>query len=806
MTWQDWKLAMRSLRRAPGFSLAILLTLTIAIGLATSVFSVVNAVLLRPLPYADSGRLAMIWSASANESHGPVSFDDFEDWVRDSRTIERAGVFSSYYHPVLTGSGAARRLSGLLVSHGYFDVMGVQPAMGRFFQPAEDRDGPDNVVVLSWALWQSQFHGDPHAVGRTVLLNAVPHTIVGVAGRNLPPLPLSLASEPPEFYRPVGVEYGPGSRDGRYLRLIARLRPGADLQQAQAELNVRSRSMEQAHPDADAHLKADIVSLRDELVRPVQAGLLAVEGAVLVFLMIACANIANLLLARWSVRRRQMAIRAALGARQFRLAGTLLTESLLLGGIGGCAGILTAWWGTAAFTMVAARVLPNAGTISLDLRVLVFAIAITLAATILFGAAPLLQLRTAFPEEALRSGRRTSGDGRQGLRQILAAAQIAMALALLISAGLLGRSFSRLRSYHPGFEPAGVLTAALSAPQAHYKNDAASAAFLRRVLENIRSMPGVREASAVSVVPLSPDFDRTGLVIPGKTPDSLRQMNPDRYIVAPGYFQAMRIPLREGRWIDERDDESHPPVCVVSETAARLWFPGERALGKTVRAGGTAGFDDSPMRTIVGVVADVSQYGLGLPSTPQIYMPHAQFARRGMTLLVRTTGDPEALGPALQKVVLAVDSEVPLYNVDSLEHVVSNTIATRRVGTWLLAIFAAGALLLAAIGIYGVVAFAVEQRTAEFGIRMALGATDNDVLRHVFASAWPVMVGGLAGGIAVSMAASRVISGFLVGVSPTDAGTYAVLSIGVGAVVCAACYRPARRAARIDPLVALRYE
>jgi putative ABC transport system permease protein len=604
----------------------------------------------------------------------------------------------------------------------------------------------------------------------------------------------------------VGVEYGPGSRDGRYLRLIARLRQGAGLQQAQAELNVRSRAMEQAHPEADAHLGASIVSLRDELVRPVKAGLVAVEGAVLVFLVIACANIANLLLARWSVRRRQMAIRAALGARRFRLAGMLLTESLVLGGMGGCAGILAAWWGTAALTMMAARVMPDAGTVSLDIRVLMFAIAITLAATILFGAAPLLQLRTANPEETLRSSGRISGDGRHRLRQILAGTQIAMALSLLISAGLLGRSFSRLRSFNPGFEPAGVLTAALSAPQAHYKTDAASAAFLRRVLENLHNIPGVREASAVSVVPLSPDFDRTSLVIPGKTPDSLRRMNPDRYIVAPGYFQAMRIPLREGRWIDERDDESHPPVCVISETAARLWFPGERALGKMVRAGGTANFDGSPMRTIVGIVADVSQYGLGLPSTPQIYMPHAQFSRRGMTLLVRTAGDPEALGPALQKVVLALDAEVPLYNIDSLEHVVANTIAARRVGTWLLAIFAGGALLLAAVGIYGVMAFAVEQRTPEFGIRMALGATGGDVLRHVFASAWPVVLGGLAGGIAASMALSKVVGGFLIGVSSTDAGTYAVISIGVAAIVFAACYRPARRAARIDPLVALRYE
>ena len=515
MIWQDVKVSARSLLRAPAFAAMAILTLAIAIGMATSVFSIVNALLLRPLPYRNAGRLAMIWSVSNNNSRGPVSFDDFEDWRRNSKTLESGALFSAYYKPILTGAGEAQRLAALLVSHQYFMVMGVQPMLGRFFRPEEDRDGRDDVVVLSYSLWRDLFHGDPQVVGRKIELNSRPHEIVGVAGADLPLLPASLAQEPAQIYRPVGEPFNSGS--GRHLESIVVLRPGVSIEQAQAELNVRSHDMEREHPDVDAHLAARIVTLRDDMTRNVRAGLLALQSAVLVLMLIACANIANLLLAKSSARRREMAVRSALGANTGQIARLLLTESLVMGLMGGICGLVLAVWGTSALTGVAARILPDAGHIAIDPRVLVFCLGLSFVAAILFGLAPILHLDSTRLDNALKYGTRVAGDHRSRLRQLLAASQIALALVLLVSAGLLARSFVRLRSVNPGFDPEGVLTASVSLPQVRYPSDAAVVQFFDRVLANLRTLPGVRQAATVSVVPMSGDFDRTAFVIAGKS-------------------------------------------------------------------------------------------------------------------------------------------------------------------------------------------------------------------------------------------------------------------------------------------------
>jgi len=805
---QDFRIALRSLLRAPGFAAAGTLTLAVAIGMATSVFTIVNALLLRPLPYAHADRLALLWTSERfGEARGPSSYDDFTDWTRNSRTLDSAALYSSFYKPILTGAGHPELLAAQLVSHDYFDVMSVHPYLGRFFLPAEDRNGPDNVVVLSYPLWRDRFHADAHIVGQTILLNARAHTVIGVAPPDMPLLPPSLASEPTQLYRALGENFGPGSRDGHHLESIVRLRAGVSIEQAQADLNVRSRDMERAHPSEDAHIAARIVTLRDDMTRNVRTGLVALQGAVLALMLIACANIANLLLAKSSARRREIAIRSALGAGRARLARMLLSESLVLGLAGGVAGILLAFWSAAALTAVAAHVLPDAGHISLDFRVLGFSLALSTAAAILFGSAPILRLGAASQDEGLKLGIRIAGDRRNRLRQLLAAGQIALALMLLVAAGLLGRSFLRLRSVNPGFEPRGVITASVGLPSARYSKPGDVTSFFDRTLTSLRAIPGVSSAAIASVVPLNGDFDRTGYVIEGRPQRPREQISPDRYIVSPDYFQALQVPLRQGRYFTARDDASHPFVCVISETAARLWFPGESPLGEKIRAGQASGsFDDSPFREVVGVAADVAQYGLGLPATPQIYMPHAQFAGRYMTLLARTSGDANSLAPALRSAVLAADAEQPVYNVIPLEEMVSNSIAARRLGLWLLGVFAFGALTLASIGIYGVVSYSVTQRASEFGIRMALGATSADILRHALGSTVPTIAAGLLAGLAGSFAVSKLMAGFLFGVSARDGLTFALLPLFLAAVALVASYIPARRAAAVDPMTALKYE
>jgi|SRR5579872_125631 len=805
MTWQDFRIALRILFRSRRLAAGAITTLALAIGMTTSVFSIVNSVLLRPLPYRDADRLAVMWSMFSQNGRGPVSFDDFEDWRRDSKTLESAALYQTFFHPVLTGVGTSERLSCLLVSHGYFDVMKVKPRIGRFFLSEEDRDGRDDVVVLSYDYWRSRFQSDPGVIGRAVSLNYRPHTIVGVAGPDLLPLPRSLDHEPPQMYRPIGEPFGPGSRDGRHLLPIVRLRPGVTVHAAQADLDVRCRQMQREH-EADANLGAGIEGLREDMTRNVRAPLLSLQAAVLILMLMACANIANLLLAKATGRQREMAIREALGAGMARLVRMLLTESLLLGGLGGLAGILLALWSTDAMTVFAARVLPDVGAVTLDGRVLVFALVLSLAAAILFGMAPVLRLRSTGIEEALKRSGRIAGDRHNGMRQFLAALQMALALVLLIATGLLGKSFLRLRQVNPGFDPQGVLTASVTLPSAKYRTEAATAQIVSRLLDNLAAVPGVRTAAAVSVVPMSGDFDTTAFVIQGRPAHAEERKSPDRYIVSPDYFQTLRIPLRQGRLLTVRDDAAHPPVCVISETAARQWFPGESPLGKKIRAGGVANFDHSPFREVVGVVSDVSQYGLGLAPTPQIYMPHAQFARRYMTLMVRTDGDPQAIAGSVRKAVSEADSEQPVYNLAPLEEIVANTMAARRLGVWLVASFGLAALLLAATGTYGVMSYSVACRTFEFGVRIAVGARSADVLRHAMADLLRMTIVGLASGVLVSLAASKLISGFLFGVTAADAGTYAAVTLFLAAVALTACYLPARRAARVDPITVLRFD
>jgi putative ABC transport system permease protein len=803
---QDLRNAIRNLVRYPGFALTGILTLALAVGMATSIFTVVHALLLQPLPYKDPSRLARIWSVSKDNNRENVAFDDFEDWLRNSKTIESGAAFTTFYHPILSERGHAERLSSLYVTHGYFQTMRVKPLLGRFFLAPEDRDGRDYVVVLAYDFWRSYFHADPRILGRSILLNAHPHTIVGVAGPDLQPLPPQLQEVPPQIYRPVGEPFDSSTRNGRHLETLVRLRPDASIAAAQAELDVRCRAMQRAYK-ADENLAARIVPLRNDITRSVRAPLLALQAAVLVLMLIACANIANLLLARSSARQKELAIRTALGAGRARLARMLLTESLVLGLAGFAGGLLLASWSTVALTAIAAAAVPGSGAISMHLPVLFFSLAVSLAASVLFGIAPVWRLDSAGPEEVLRSGTRISGDRRNVLRGFLVAAQVALALVLLVSAGLLGKSFLRLRSVTPGFDPQGVLAASVALPEPKYPKDAAVVHFYARVLAKIASAPRVEAASAVSVVPMSGDFDTTAFSIFGKISRDADERGPDRYIVTPQYFQTLRIPLRQGRLFDARDDENHTFVCMINETAARNWFPGESPLGQKIRAGQLSGsFEQAPFRQVVGVVGDVAQYGLGLPHTPQIYMPHAQFPARYMSFMVRTNGDRAALAGSVRKAVFEIDPEQPVYDVKPFESIVSNTIAARRLGLWLIVAFALAALSLATVGIYGVVSYSVAQRTAEFGIRLALGAQPGNIVAAALRASAPMIAAGLAIGILVALGASQLLARFLFAVDPRDAFTFSALPVFLACVAAAACYVPARRAASVDASAALRQE
>jgi putative ABC transport system permease protein len=806
---RDFHHGCRALLRTPSLSIICLASLALATGITTTVFTAVNSVLLRPLDLPEPDRLALIWGAERDGgSRGVVSFADFEDWRRNSHIFESAAAYTSYDSPVLTTNGPPERMRSLRVSHQYFRVLEAKPELGRFFLPEEDWDGQDDVVVLTDSLWRRRFQSDPHIVGQKILLNARPHLVVGVASPDLKSLPKSLGNDAPQIYRPVGEARGEKSRDGRHLQTIVRLRRGVSVQKAQAELDVLCRTMQHLHPDPDAHLAVRIVGMKDDLTRNLKGGLLGLQLSVLAVLLIACANIANLLLARSTGRQRELAIRTALGASTRQLGRMLLAESLVLSCAGGALGVVLAWWGSSALQYTSAKVFPDYRNFPFDFRVLVFSTLLALGTGLLFGMAPIWQLVSSRIEEALRDGGRSvAGNRKQILRPMLATGQIAIALVLLISAGLLTRSFMRLRSVDPGFEAHGVLTAGLTLPGARYRNDAGRIQFFQNLLPALQRIPGVSHSALVTPLPLSGDFDTTSMDIEGKLVAAGERPSPDRYVVTPDYFGVLKIPLLRGRLLNQHDDESHPYVALISQTGARLFFPGESPIGKKIRAGSAGGdWDRSPFREIVGVVGDVDQYSLGQPPRPQIYMPYSQFPDGYITVILRTTGDPALLEEPLRRAVLRADAEQPIYDVIPFEALVSDSVAGRRFAVWILGCFALSALVLATIGIYGVISYGVAQRRQEFGIRMALGARPVDVSNEAVLSGVPMILSGILVGVGGALAIRKLIAGFLFGISATDLDSFLGVPLAIALVALLACYVPARRAAKIEPVEALKHE
>jgi predicted permease len=786
------------LRRAPGFAALTAVILALGIGATTTVFTLVSALLLRPLPYDGGDRIVLVTEAKkdrAGES-GTTSYVAYDDWRRAARSFEALAVVDDWT-PALTGAGEPERLRGAMVTAGVFDVLRIAPHIGRRMLPSDNVDGGERAAWLSYGLWRRRFGGNPDVLGRPIVLNGYPRTIVGVLPRDF--------RGPAELDAEIwGNNYRDSSdaRDSRYLRVLGRLKSDVPLDAARAEMRAISARDEEADPKANGGYTAVITPLRDELVGAARAPLALLSGGAALVLLVACANLSGLLLSRGIARAREMAVRAALGAGRGRLIRQLLTESLVLAVCGAAVGLALAAGATRILVGTGPEVL-RAGPVNLDGRVLAFTAGLTVLTALLVGLAP--ALRAARPDlvVALKGGGRgASAPGTAArIRRTLVVVQLALALALLTGAGLLLKSFARLQQVDPGIRPHGVLTAAVVLPSARYPEESTTP-FYERLLDRIRALPGIRAAAASSIVPFGTNFDRIGVEVEGRPSGSSDDLaEGDRYIVSPGFFAAMGVPLKQGRSFTERDRHDAALVAVVDEEFARRTFPGESPVGKRLKL---------PMRdslaTIVGVAGHVKHYGLDATSPGQIYMPVAQYPWRYMVLVVRAeeTTDPLALVPSVRAAVHALDPGLPLDDVATMGQLMAGRTAVRRFIAALLGWFAGVAAVMATIGLYGTMAYAVEARRAEIGIRIALGAEPRRVRQMVVRQGLGLAAAGVALGITAAAVGGRLMRGLLFGVSGTDPSVLGGVAAGILIVGLAASWVPAQRAARIDPIESLR--
>jgi putative ABC transport system permease protein len=804
----DVRYGLRTLRKSPGFLALAIITLALGIGANTAIFSVANAVLLRALPYKDPGSLVLIWSvehADGENPRGQQSFTDIDDYRRQTDVFDSVVSFGDY-SAVFSDSGSSERIPGMQVGEGYLSLMRVHPLLGRDFLPEEQIEGKDHVVVLSYGLWQRRFAADPQIVGKHITLSARSYAVVGVAPKDLPALPPSLVTNGAQFYRPEADKRDDNERLSRHLRAIARLKPGVSLQRAQAELDVVNRHLAQQFPKEYATTGVRIVTLQDDIAGNLRPALLVLLGAVGFLLLIACANVANLLLARSTRQQREIALRSALGASRARLVRQALTESLLLSVGGGILGILLANWGTRLIAAVGAKVIPQLLGVAIDFRVLIFTAGISLLTGFLFGLMPALRLSALDVNGTLKEG----GKGSRGMThsaagRFLVTAEIALALTLLTGAGLLLRTLSKLHSVDPGFSSKNVLSMSIGLPSLTYPfGSPKPVTFYRDLLDRVSSLPGVQSAAAVSILPLGGDFDTVGTEVEGREYGEVPY--PERYVVTPSYFKTLQIGMVRGRAFSEADTTDSPLVVLVSETAARRWWPNADPMGKRLRLPGYEPGMEKAWRTVVGIVNDVKQAGLDAPRTMQIYIPHAQNRNDYMALVVRTSQDPLGYVTEVRRQISVLDKNLAVSDVTTLDQVVSDSVAARRFSAALLGAFALLGLILAAVGVYGILSYSVTQRTPEIGIRMALGAARKDVLFLMVAFGLRHAFWGVLAGIAAAFALTRLMSSLLFGVSPADPTTFVGAALLLGAVACIAGYIPALRAAKVDPMVALRYE
>jgi putative ABC transport system permease protein len=804
--FQDVRYAVRQLLKSPGFTAVAVITLALGIGANTAVFTVANGVLIRNLPYKNPQQLALLWSIGRDgDKRDQLSFTDIDDYRSQNHVFENVVAFGDW-SATFTGAGDPARIPGMQVGDGYLSLMRVKPILGRDFLPEEQIEGKDQVIILTYGLWKSRFAGDPNVVGKKVSLNGKPYTIVGVPPKDFPVLPVTLVDGPAQFYRPVAEKHDDKERLSRHLRAVARLKPGVSIQQAQSDLDVINHGLAKQFPDEYSTTGIRVVNLRDDISSGLRPALSVLLGAIGFLLLIACANLSNLLLVRAIGRQKEVAIRSALGASRARLVQQVLIESVLLALCGGVAGIFLAFWGTKIIVAIGVRVIPQLVGVSLDSRVLAFTAGLSLLTGLLFGSVPALSVSAASIGDTLKDGARSVSAGHDTFRGALAIGEIALSLVLLAGAGLLLRSFSRLYGVDPGFRSDRILTMDIGLPNAKYPEGTAKPLdFYRELLAQINALPGVECAGAVNVLPLGSNFDSAGtepegfIHAPGQLP------YPERYIVTPGYLRALGIRLTRGRIFTEADNEGAPLVAMVSSTAAQRWWPNQDPIGRHIRV---PGFDPSPQpwRTIVGVVEDVKQAALEAPATMQVYLPHAQYRIGYLTLVVRTKSDPLSLADEVRRQVMKEDPEQAVSNIASMDQVLSVSIASRRFSAALLGTLAVLGLLLASVGVYGVISYGVSRRVREIGIRMALGARQGDVLALVVGQGMKLLLVGVATGTFLALLLTPVMSNLLFGVKPDDPITFAGSAAFLALIGVLACYIPARRATNVDPVVALRSE
>ena len=797
---QDVRYGVRMMRKRPGFTAVVVLTLALGIGANTAIFSVVNAVLLRPLPYRNAERL--VWVAGnirGGTNRASVSPPDYVDYRAQNTVFEEFATSTSVPNAVnLTGAGEPERLTGSRVTANYFRAFGVEPALGRAFGADEERAGPAPVAVLSDGLWRRRFGGDPSVVGKTLTLDGKAVTVVGIA--------------PPEFQYPAGTELwlpldfdDPEMkiRAAHFLRPIGLLKEGVTIEQAQAETDLIARRLEEQYPETNERWSLNLVPLEEQVVGGVRTSLWVLLGAVGFVLLIACANVSNLTLARVAGRRRELALRTALGASRWRVVRQQLAESVLLSLAGGASGLLLAVWGVDVLAALGADDIPRSSEIGVDGPVLAFTAALSVLTGLAFGLLPALRASRPNLNEVLKdAGRGTSGPGRGRVRSALVVAEIALSLTLLVGAGLLVKSFVGLRSVNPGFDSANILTLRINLARARYAKPEQAAAFFGELQRRVAGLPGVEAAGMVSELPLSGQPNDMYFSVAGRPPQTADQkVTADYRRVNQDYFRAMRIPVLRGRDFTEQEVAGSAQVVVINETLARNFFPDEDPLGRRL----VIDFGKQEEFEIVGVVGDVRHRALDGEVYQMMYVPSLRVG--GTNLVVRTSSaDPLSLATAVRGEVSAVDRDQPVSGVRTMEEVVSGSVAQQRFRTLLLAAFAGVALLLAGVGIYGVISYSVTHRTHEIGIRMALGAKAADILKMVVGHGMALALAGIAVGLLAALALTRVLSSLLFGVTATDAMTFATVSLLIAAVALLACLLPARRATKVDPMIALRYE
>jgi putative ABC transport system permease protein len=804
----DLSFAARTLRKHSGFTLAAIVTLALGVGANTAIFSVVKAVLLDPLPYPEPDRLVKIATSDPDTPRPTtVDFTTTFDLRARSRSFQTMSLYRDAAGAVVD-RGEPELVQGMRVNADYFDTLGVTPALGRTFLAEEDRPDRRFAVILTDGLWKRRFGGDPQILGRVVRFNEASFTVVGVLPASFRPLARSDGAILPDMYMPLGYDLKDSSacRGCQHLQLIARLKPGVSVEQAESELNALMRGIVSEHPGSyNRDAAVTVTPLREFLVGRVGTAVLVLLGAVGFVLLIACTNVANLVLARATAREQEMAVRAALGAGRGRLVLQQFTESALLALCGGLAGVMLAWWGTDLVSRLGPNELPRVSAIEIDAGVLLFAVAVSLATGLLVGLVPALRGSRVDLTDALRASSRSSESGsRQLVRKMLVISEVALAFVLVVGAGLLGRSFVRLTGVDPGYDPHHVLTLGVYVYGARYQAPEAELNYYAQVMNRLRATAGIESVAMVSTLPLG-GFDRRGFHILDRPLANVADApSADTYSVSSDYFRVMKIPLKRGRFFDDRDRRGAPGVAVISESCARLQFPGENPIGKRIQLGGRD--EKNEWLEIVGIVGDVRQYGLDRSPAMEAYIHQPQNLNFGYNLVARTGIDPARLENTVREVFLSVDSTQPVFRVRPLEAYLSESLATRSFTLTLIAAFGVLALALAGVGIYGVVSYTVSLRTREVGIRMALGASRRAVLTMVLQQGLQVIGTGLAAGLCASLVLTRFLSTLLYEIKATDVTTFAAVAVVLIVVALAANYLPARRASNVDPIIALRYE